>query len=132
MNYFVNEGNKIGYLPTSFASNGGIVEKKIVASGDIVKGHVVEISGDLTVAHAAAKSNKVIGVAMFDAKKGEPAAVECEGLFSMISAGAITAGSKVASAANGTVATAGDTDPVIGTAISTSIDGGEVFVKFSI
>lgn len=68
---------------------------------------------------------------MFDAKADEPVSVETEGLFSMTASGAITAGDKVESAADGAVAKASGANTV-GIAINSASNGGEVFVKFSI
>ena len=128
--YFINEGNKLGALPAEFSET-SLVEKKIVAGADCAKGQVVEITGDLEVSPTTASSDKVLGVAMFDAKKGDPVAVECEGLFKMVASAAITAGSHVVSAADGKVASGSDN--VIGIAISTASAADDaIFVKFSI
>ena len=129
--YKINEGNMIGAMPAEFDANTNLQQKVLKASGDVKKGQVVIISGDMTVAPSTEASAKVLGVAMFDAKSGEPVSVETEGLFSMKASGAITAGDKVASAADGAVAKATDANTV-GIAINTASNGGEVFVKFSI
>lgn len=129
--YKINEGNMIGAMPTEFDANTNLQQKVLKASADVKKGQVVVISGDMTVAPSTAASAKVLGVAMFDAKSGEPVSVETEGLFSMTASGAITAGDKVASAADGAVAKATDANTV-GLAINSATNGGEVFVKFSI
>lgn len=132
-NYFINEGNKIGALPAEFGENLDLEQKQLKASADILKGQVVEISGDMTVAPTTAASKKVLGVAMFDAKSGEPVAVECEGLFKMKASAAITAGAQVESAAGGAVATAGITvTKVIGLALGDAAKDEYVYVKFSI
>lgn len=132
--YNVNEGNQIGYMPTEFDANGSLVEQKLVADGALTAGQVVYISGDMKVKATAAASAAVLGVAMFDAKDGEPVAVECEGLFKLTAAGAITAGALVESAAGGKVATVGQTvTKTIGIALNdAAADGDPVFVKFSI
>ena len=132
--YNVNEGNQIGYMPTEFDANGNLVEQKLVADGDLIAGQVVYISGNMKVKATAAASKAVLGVAMFDAKSGEPVAVECEGLFKLTASAAITAGSQVESAAGGKVATVGDTaTKVIGIALNAAAaDGDPVIVKFSI
>lgn len=132
--YNVNEGNQIGYMPTEFDANGNLVEQKLVADGDLTAGQVVYISGDMKVKATAAASKAVLGVAMFDAKSGEPVAVECEGLFKLTASAAITAGSQVESAAGGKVATVGTTaTKVIGIALNAAAaDGDPVIVKFSI
>lgn len=133
-NYLINEGNQIGYMDASFDENLNLVNKKLVAGANITKGQVVYVSGDMTVSPTTAASKAVIGVAMFDAKAGEPVAVECEGLMKLTASAAITAGSQVESAAGGKVATVGGTvTKVIGIALSAaSKDGDDVIVKFSI
>lgn len=128
--YLVNEGNQIGYLPTEFGANQAIIEKKIVASADILKGQVVELTGSLAVAPTSGASAKVIGVAMFDAKSGEAVGVETEGLFKLKAASAITGGAKVTSAADGKVAVG--TENVIGIALNDAGTDEYVYVKFSI
>lgn len=129
--YKINEGNMIGAMPAEFDANTNLQQKVLKASEDVKKGQVVVISGDMTVAPSAEASAKVLGVAMFDAKADEPVSVETEGLFSMTASGAITAGDKVESAADGKVAKAAGTNAV-GIAINSASNGGEVFVKFSI
>lgn len=129
--YKINEGNMIGAMPAEFDANTNLQQKVLKASADVKKGQVVVVSGDMTVAPSAEASAKVLGVAMFDAKANEPVSVETEGLFSMTASGAITAGDKVESAADGKVAKAAGTNAV-GIAINSASNGGEVFVKFSI
>ena len=143
--YNVNEGNQIGYIPTEFDQNGNLVEQKLVADGAIAAGQVVYVSDSMKVKATSGASALVLGVAMFDAKDGEPVAVECEGLFKLTASGAITAGAVVSSAADGKVAaqTAASQlatgtyaytaeTPKIGVALNDAIDGGSVLVKFSI
>ena len=132
--YNVNEGNQIGYMPTEFDTNGKLVEQKLTADGNLTAGQVVYISGDMKVKATTAASKAVLGVAMFDAKSGEPVAVECEGLFKLTASAAITASSQVESAAGGKVAAAGSSvTKVIGIALNAAAaDGDTVFVKFSI
>lgn len=131
--YFIGEGNKIGALPAEFGEDLDLSQKQLTASLDVLKGQVVEISGDMTVAPTSAASKKVLGVAMFNAKKGDPVAVECEGLFKMKASAAITAGAQVESAADGAVATAGTTvTKVIGLALGDAAKDEYVYVKFSI
>lgn len=130
-NYLINEGNQIGYMDASFDENLNLVNKKLVAGANLQKGQVVYISADMTVSPTTASSAAVLGVAMFDAKAGEPVAVECEGLMKLTASAAITAGAKVTSAAGGKVATGSEN--TIGIALSTaSKDGDDVIVKFSI
>lgn len=129
-NYLINEGNQIGYMDASFDENLNLVNKKLVAGADVQKGQVLYVSGDMTVSPTTAASPAVIGVAMFDAKAGEPVAVECEGLMKLTAAGTIAAGARVASAAGGKVATG--TDNTIGVALNAATADGDVIVKFSI
>lgn len=128
--YLVNEGNQMGYLPTEFGQNQALIEKKLVAGADILKGQVVELTDSLTVAPTTASSANVLGVAMFDAKAGEPVGVEAEGLFKLKAASAITVPAKVTSAADGKVATGADN--VIGIALNDAGTDEYVYVKFSI
>ena len=140
--YFVNEGNKIGYLRTQFdgtASNNLAVDK-MVADGDLTKGQVVEVTGyDSTTrsikvkATSAADSDMVLGVAMFDYKDGDPCSVETEGCFILEASAAITVPSKIASAAGGRVMALGDGVNPIGIALTpASALGDRIYCKFSI
>lgn len=131
--YKISEGNMIGALPAEFGENLDLNQQILKASAKVMKGQVVEISGDMTVAPTSAASKKVIGVAMFDAAAGEEVAVETEGLFKMLASAAITAGDIVESAADGAVATVSTTAvKAIGIAINTAAKDEAVFVKFSI
>lgn len=133
MEYYINEGNKIGYLPAEFGENLTLEQKKLTASADVVKGQVVEVSGDMTVAPTSAASAKVLGVAMFDAKSGENVVVETEGLFKLVASASITAGDIIESAADGKVAKVGGSAvKALGVALNTVTTGGDVYVKFSI
>lgn len=133
MEYKINEGNQIGYMPTEFGTNQIIVEKKIVAGADLTKGQVVEITGEFEVKATTAASDKVIGVAMFDAKKDEPVAVETEGLFKLVAGGSIAAGDILESAKDGKVAKAGSTvKKAIGVALNSAATNEYVFVKFTV
>ena len=133
MEYYINEGNKIGYLPAEFGENLTLEQKKLTASADVVKGQVVEVSGDMTVAPTSAASAKVLGVAMFDAKSGENVVVETEGLFKLTASASITAGDIIESAADGRVAKVGGSAvKALGVALNTVTTGGDVYVKFSI
>lgn len=131
--YNINEGNQIGYMPTEFNQNGALVEQKLVADGALTAGQVVYISDEMKVKATTAASAAVLGVAMFDAKDGEPVAVECEGLFKLTAAGSISAGALVESAAGGKVATVGQTVvKTIGIALNDASTGDPIIVKFSI
>lgn len=140
-NYFVNEGNKIGQMPTEFGSTGLMVEKKLIADGDISKGDVVVVSDSWKVKKGtAATSAFVLGVAMFDYKNGDEVVVETEGLFIMTAGAAITAPAILSAGDAGKVVTqtagvAGTSFPskAIGIALcDATADGDPVFVKFSI
>lgn len=128
--YLINEGNQIGYMDASFDANLNLAQKKLVAGADVKKGQVVYISADMTIKPTTAASGAVIGVAMFDAKAGEPIAVECEGLMKLVAGGTITAGAKVTSAADGKVAVG--TENTIGIALEGASAGAEVIVRLSI
>ena len=128
--YKINEGNMIGALQAEFGEGAELNQKVIKAGVDLKKGQIVEITGDAVVAPTSGASAKVLGVAMFDAKKDEEVAVETEGLFKLVASASITAGSKVASAADGKVATG--TENTVGIAITSAGAGEYVYVKFSI
>ena len=128
--YLINEGNQIGYMDASFDANLNLVQKKLVAGADLQKGQVVYVSGDMTVAPTSGASAAVLGVAMADAKAGEPVAVECEGLMKLTASGTIAAGAKVVSAAGGKVAAG--TENTFGIALSAATAGGDVIVKFAL
>lgn len=129
--YKISEGDMLGFLPAEFGKTGNqMTNKGLVADGDLIKGRIVEVTGDMKVAHTKASSEKIIGVAMFDVENGGETAVETEGLFKLLAASAITAGDKVTSAADGKVATG--TSNTCGIAISDAGTDEYVFVKFSI
>lgn len=98
------------------------------ASADVTGGRLVEITGDRTVAHAAAASTKVAGVAGFDAAEGELVTVYSGGVQRPIAAGAIAAGDRVAAAADGKVATA--ETGTFGVALAAAADGETAQVRF--
>jgi predicted RecA/RadA family phage recombinase len=128
--YLINEGNQIGYMDASFDTNLNLVQKKLVAGADITKGQVLYVSGDMVVSPTTGASASVIGVAMVDAKAGEPVAVECEGLMKLIAGATITAGAKVVSADGGKVASG--TENTIGIALNSATADGDVIVKFAL
>ena len=130
-NYLINEGNQIGYMDASFDENLNLVNRKLVAGANITKGQVLIVSGDLTVTPSDGTSKCVIGVAMADAKSGEPIAVECEGLMYLTTSASITAPAEIESAADGKVKTA-STGKVIGVALSNAGAGEDVIVKLSV
>lgn len=128
--YLINEGNQVGYMDSSFDTGLNLIQKKLVAGADVQKGQVVYISGDMTVSPTTASSPAVLGVAMLDTKAGQPIAVECEGLFKLTAGGAITAGSKVTSAAGGKVVSGAEN--TIGIALNDATADGDVYVKFAL
>ena len=131
--YKINEGNIIGYMPTEFGANQAIVEKKIVAGKDVLKGQVVEVTGEFEVQPTSAASDKVLGVAFTDAKAGEPVSVETEGLFKLQAGGSIQAGDLLESAGDGCVAKVGGTaKKVIGVALNGASTNENVYVKFTV
>lgn len=101
----------------------------LTASGTIVGGQLVEVSGNGTVAAAAAGSTKAIGVAAFDVATGARVTVHIGKVVQEATAsGAVNAGDMLAAAANGQVA-ASATPAVgaqIGVAITTAASGAKV------
>lgn len=92
------------------------------ASAAVTGGRLVEITGDETVAHAAAKSPKVVGVAAFDAASGDLVTVRSVGVHPLTAGAAVAAGALVEAAANGGVQTNTD-GPVVGVAVAAASDG---------
>lgn len=137
--YFVNEGNKLGFMRTEFdgtAAN-NLTGDKFIADGALIKGRVVEVTGydatlrGIKVKMTTASSAMAIGVAMFDYEDGEECAVETEGCFVLTASAAITVPTKIESAADGKVA-GGDTNP-IGIALTSATAADQrIYVKFSI
>ena len=99
------------------------------ASAPITAGQLLEVSGDGTVAPAAAGSLKTVGVAGFDAAQNDNVTVYAGGVQKLVAAGAVTAGDQVAAAAAGKAATC--TTGVLGVALSTAADGAPVRVLFN-
>lgn len=139
IDYKVAEGDKIGFLPSEFGTNGQLVERKFVAAGAISKGQLVEVSDNLTVKAATAGSDKVVGVAMFDADDGGNIAFEAEGLFKLKAGAAITAPAVLSAGASGTVVpqtagVPGTSFPTksVGVALTDAAQNDYVYVKFSI
>lgn len=98
------------------------------ASSDVTGGRIVEITGNNTVAHAAADSAKVVGVAGFDAATGETVTVYSGGVQRPIADTAITAGARVTAAADGKAGTGGTHE--LGTALAAAAVGSPVQTKF--
>lgn len=98
------------------------------ASSDVIGGRIVEITGDNTVAHAAADSAKVVGVAGFDAPTGEQVTVYSGGVQRPLAAATITAGARVTAAADGKAGTGGTHE--LGTALAAAGADSPVQIKF--
>lgn len=132
--YYIGEGDMLGYIPAEYGNGGKksftLNETPLVAGEDLIKGRIVEVSGNMEVKHASAASAKILGVAMFDTPKGEPCSIQTEGLFKLVAASAITAGDKITSAADGKAATGPSNQ--CGIAITTAKTDEYVFVKFTI
>lgn len=111
-------------------------------SADVVGGKLLAVSGDGTVAHAAANSIAVVGVAAFDASSGEVVTVFSPKIAVLVSSGTITAGDQVVAGTAGVVtALAAVTTPtpadvtnsraIVGTALTTAASN-KVKVYFTI
>lgn len=99
----------------------------VTASAPVTGGQVLEVSGNDTVGPAGAASVKVVGVAAFDAAANSRVAMHGRGQVHRTPAsGAITAGARVAPAANGRVASIADGTAAIGVAMTTAADGAPV------
>lgn len=99
------------------------------ASADITGGRIVEVSGDKTVAMAAADSKKTLGLAAADAKSGEQVTVFLnESVQRCLAAAAITAGADLYVAANGQVTSTAATNKY-GIALSSAASGALVEVR---
>lgn len=108
-------------------------------SAAVTGGRLVAVSGVGTVAHAAAGSTTVVGVAAFDAASGARVSVwPIDGVIHELeAAGAITQGGGVQAAANGqvdpattSIAAASAAGTLIGTATTTAA-GSPLKVRFS-
>ncbi len=98
-----------------------------VTSGAVTGGRLAAVSGNGTVAHAAADSNAVIGTFAHDAASGTNVTVHGRGQVHVnTAAGAITAGDRLNSAANGTVKTATAGVGNLGIAMTTAADTAAV------
>ena len=112
------------YLPKFYAGDPFTCQ----VTDDVTGGQIVEVSGDRTVAPAAADSTKAIGVAGFDAATGDSVTVFVGGVQRPIAAGAITAGARVAVADDGKISATGTN--TIGTALAAAADGEPAEIKF--
>lgn len=103
------------YIP-KFPAGGQPVT--FTASAAITGGQVVEVSGNRTVAPAAAASAKAVGTAGHDAASGDQVVVHLPGPVDKApAAAAIVAGAKVEAAAAGKIQTA-TTGQVLGIALT--------------
>lgn len=99
------------------------------AATPLIGGHLVTVSGEYAVTHAAAASKHVAGVAAQDAKVGDHVAVYSGGVQRCVVAGtAIVAGDRVFLAADGCVAKAGSL--AIGVALTGGAAGKLVDIDF--
>ena len=115
------------YVPVN---TGGVQPFTFTTSAPVTGGRLVAQSGNGTVAHAAAASAVVVGVAAFDAPSGGKVTVwPLEGLVHELEASeAVAAGAAVQAAAAGQVmpaaagaaATAGSLGTVVGVALTTA------------
>ena len=99
-------------------------------SADVTAGMLLEISGDGTVAEAAADSVKVLGVAYADASlaQGEKVAVITGVEVELTASGAITAGDIVKAGAGSTVVTGATAGQEVGMALNDAADAEKVRV----
>jgi predicted RecA/RadA family phage recombinase len=100
-------------------------------SAAVTGGQLLVVSGDDTVAPSAAANAAWLGVAANDADSGAQVVVYTEGVHELAASGAIAAGARVISAADGAVATIGaETNyaRVVGVALSAAADN-KVLVK---
>lgn len=107
-------------------------EYTLAASSAVIAGRVVEVTGPGTAGHAGAASAKVVGVAAFPAATGEHFTVFDGGVHRLTASGAVTAGDRVAAAADGKVATAAtpETGTQLGLALTSGSDGDVVEVAW--
>lgn len=88
---------------------------------------MLAVSGAGTVAHAAADSATVVGVAAFDAASGERVTVLPRGgIHRLTTSAPITAGTRVATAATGKIQTLGTNANAIGTALTTATKADDI------
>jgi len=111
------------YVP-KFAPGAAVT---FTASADVIGGRLVEVSGDRMVAHAAADSDSIAGVAARDTKAGESVLVFGSAVHRLIAADAIAAGGSVSAAADGKASAAGSNKA--GLALTSAAVGEEVEVR---
>ncbi|WP_369070025.1 capsid cement protein [Kineococcus terrestris] len=106
----------------------------LTTSAAVTGGQLLVVSGAGTVAPSTAASGAWIGVAAFDAGTGQRVTVHSGGVQLLTASGAITAGARVAAAANGQVADFGagtDASQIVGVALTTAAAGQPVQVKLA-
>lgn len=103
------------------------------ASTAVTGGRLVEVSGDRTVAHAAADSAAVVGVAGFDAAAGDRVTVftRAGGVHKLTAAGSIAAGDPVSAAATGKVEVDTEATNPIGLALEAAAADDVIDVLFT-
>jgi hypothetical protein len=98
-----------------------------VTSAAVTGGRVLAVSGNGTVAHAAADSAAVVGVACFDAASGTNVSFHGRGQVHISTAsGAITAADRINTHTAGLVKSASAGTGNIGVAMTTAADGALV------
>ena len=127
MDYFVNEGNRIGGQEPQAL---GTAQARITATVAVTKGMVVESTGDWTVGPAADASVAVVGIAANSAAIGERVVIETEGFVKLTATNAaIVAGNTVSAGGAGLIkvwAVAGD---IVGKVIKGCAANGVAYVK---
>jgi len=99
----------------------------LTASAPVLGGPLVVVSGTNTVAPASGSNPAWSGVARQDAAAGESVVVVTRGgVQHLVTSGTVTAADRVTAASGGRVATG--TTNVVGTALSTGVDGVQVLV----
>lgn len=105
----------------------------MTASAAVTGGRLVEVSGNNTIANAAADAPDVVGVAGFDGVSGDRITVYLRptGIHRLVAAGAIAAGAKVTAATAGKVQTIGSGVNPIGIALeAAAADNDVIDVQF--
>jgi hypothetical protein len=101
------------------------------ATTKIAAGAAVEITGNDTVGATTGASAKFAGIAQFDCEIGDLATTQSNGVQRPLAAGPVAAGDRVATAANGRVATA-TTGPTIGLCTKGGADGAPVDIDLNL
>jgi len=103
------------------------------AAQDVIAGRLVELQAAGSAQHAAAGSEKVLGVAMYDAATGEYFEVRSEGIVELEASSAVSVGSLLVADADGKVVaysgSSNNPNQVIGLAESDSDANQKVWVR---